>query len=247
MIEFQVCFIDSGVGGIGVMNECRKLLPRHNFFYVADNLNAPYGNLSKGKLKKILINLVQKIYDERSIKIFVLACNTATAVAINDLRKHFNKFVFIGIEPAIKPAVETKQATLVLCTKATAKYSSVLKKYKNKRIFISPQKDLAKKIDENLENLYKIQDFLQKNLEKHKKNKIKNIVLGCTHYNFIKSQLTILFPNAIFFDSNLGVAKRLQNILKINNIIEDKGYTKIETTKKDENFSLHLLKVNLGI
>jgi len=227
----RICVIDSGVGGVCVLNECVKILPNVDFLYIADNKNSPFGNKSKKDIDLIFEKIIFKINKETGIIFFVLACNTATATSIKHLRNTFPNFIFIGIEPAIKPCACDNKKTLVLSTFGTYKYSSLVAKYlDNKNMIFAPQKDLAKLIDNNLDNLWNIYDFLYKTLKQYKKETIKNIVLGCTHYFFIKEQLNKIFPDVVFFESSKGVAKRLKTLLEHNPQI---NYELI--SKKDSN------------
>ena len=100
----NIVVVDSGLGGLNILNECKKVLPDINFIYVADSQNSPYGNKSKRKLLKIADLLVKNIINLYNPKIIVLACNTLTTVAIKHLREKYKDIYFIGTEPAIKPA-----------------------------------------------------------------------------------------------------------------------------------------------
>ena len=113
----------------------------------------------------------------------MLGCNTLTAVAINHLRKKYSNRIFVGTEPAIKPALKQYKKTeiLLFATKNTCRY------YKNiKKIYI---KNLPKIIDENIGNLISINPILFKHFNKKKYKKIKAIILGCTHFIYIKNNL----------------------------------------------------------
>ena len=225
----RICVIDSGVGGLCVLNECVRLLPNYDFLYIADNKNSPYGNKSKNEIDTIITNIVLKIHKATGIIFFVLACNTVTATSINVLRKMFPNLIFIGIEPAIKPSTKNNEKTLVLSTVGTFKYSNLIKKYlNNSNMIFLPQKNLAKQIDDNLDNLWNIYKHLEKNFKEFTTKNIKNIVLGCTHYFFIKEQLSALFPLATFYESSQGVAKRLKDL--VNNMLYNNQ--KLNVTEK---------------
>ena len=100
-------FFDSGVGGISVLKEAVKLLPNEDFVYFGDSKNAPYGIRSINEVKALTFEAVNFLAS-KDVKAVVVACNTATSAAIEDLRKHFRNIPVIGIEPALKPAVEYK-------------------------------------------------------------------------------------------------------------------------------------------
>ena len=203
----NIVVVDSGLGGLNVLNECKKLLPNVNFVYIADKQNAPYGNKSKRKLLKIAFNLVDYIISKYNPKIIVIACNTMTAVTIKFLREKYKNINFVGTEPAIKPALKkyNKKEILLFATKNTNKY------YKNiRKIQI---KNLPKIIDENINNLNIINPTLKKHFCKNKYKNIKAIVLGCTHYIYLKENLKLIFGEKIeFFDNTYGVANRVKYI-----------------------------------
>ena len=203
----NIVVVDSGLGGLNILNECKKILPDINFIYVADSQNSPYGNKSKRKLLKIADLLVKNIINLYNPKIIVLACNTLTTVAIKHLREKYKDIYFIGTEPAIKPALKKykKNEILLFATKNTNKY------YKNiKKIQI---KNLPKIIDDNIDNLDIINPILYKYFSKKKYKNIKAVVLGCTHYLYLKNNLKlILGENIELFDNSLGVANRVKFI-----------------------------------
>ncbi len=227
-MERFVLVIDSGVGGISVLNQCIKLMPSENFLYVADTKNAPYGNKSKQSLQKTVLNLVKNYLEEYDIKLILFACNTITATTINFIRSKI-KTDIVGIEPAIKPAVEYgDRHILLLSTVATLKHNKMLRKYKHKNLkgvhFLS-LKYMAKHIDSNLEDLTKINSYVKRALTKYKKTSINSVVLGCTHYEYIKEHLKFALNNKDlqFFESNLGTARRVKQLLVTNNDLKKEG------------------------
>lgn len=179
---------DSGEGGKYTLNRLKQRLPNENFIYFQDSKNAPYGNKSKRKLTKIATNNMRKLLKDYSIKLVVLACNTMSSVVIDSLRRTFIETVFVTIEPVIN---SSDIETLVLCTSLTKKFNRRLKAVrKNPKIKVYGFKTLAKKIDDNMKNLNALQPYISKKLKKYKKFEIKNVVLGCTHYNYIKPQIS---------------------------------------------------------
>lgn len=183
----NILVIDSGNGGLYTLKILKKFLPNENFIFVQDERNCPYGNKSKNKLKKISKKLIDFLLNNYDIKLIILACNTLSSVALNYLKKCFSLVPIVPIFPVIKLF---KTNTLILCTNATKKYCTALKKArKNPKVKICGFSHLAKKIDENIENLSVLQPFLNKKLKKYAKMNIRQVVLGCTHYNLIKQQI----------------------------------------------------------
>ena len=217
-----ILVIDSGLGGISVLNECIKLMPHENFLYVADNKNASYGNKSKRKIEKQVLRLVERVVNKHKIKLVLFACNTITATAIEYVRSNIN-LPIVGIEPAIKPALNNQTNNiLLLSTVATLKHNNLLIKIKEQNrsnVYFLPLKQMAKKIDKNLNNLININPYVNKVLKKYKNKNINSVVLGCTHYYYIKNAIKqALNSNEIdFFESNLGTAKRVKDLLNKSN------------------------------
>jgi len=208
-----ILVVDSGLGGVSVLNKLLFNLSGYNYIYFADSGFAPYGNKSSFVLKRHLKLVIKSLLKTYNIKIVVLACNTATSVAIKYLRKTFKDIIFVGTEPAIKPAKINHKKILVLATVATIKHNRTLKKYNSCNITNLPQKTLAKLIDDNLEDLTQIGDDL-KNLFVGVDKDYDAVVLGCTHYVFIKPMLEKLFCKAEFFDSGDGVTNRVRDMIE---------------------------------
>ena len=213
---------DSGCGGRSVLTSCKELLPNHKFLYYADIAYAPYGNKNDAYIKDRVFTISQMLID-KGVKAIVVACNTATGVGIKMLRKKF-KIPFVGLEPAIKPAVATcgKNKIILLCTPATTRqenFKALLAKYGTPNVEIAPQKDLACLIEKNFNNLQAIKTDIHKMLEPYKD--ARGIILGCTHYVFIKEMIADFFyPKSVqIFDGNLGAARRLQQLLYESGLI----------------------------
>lgn len=212
-----VCFFDSGIGGIGVLSECVRRLPKVDFTYFADNYCVPYGNMSRDEL----LNKVDKIFgqiDKLKPSAAVVACNTVTAQCIDLLRKKYN-FEIIGMQPAVKPAFEAGGSTLVLATNATAGSSSLkelLKKYGG-RAEVFACAGLAAYIEEHIENIPEAEL-----LSLLPEVKADNVVLGCTHYIFVKDVISRYY-NCRIFDGVNGTAERLCEKLGISDHQAERG------------------------
>lgn len=211
----KVCFIDSGVGGyVTYLAFCDLLFRRggKNFelFYFADALNSPYGAKSQKQIASVLCAAVCKLQSQYGIKTFVLACNTATACAIDLLRVNFPNLQFFGIEPAIKPALKSGQKTLVMLTTATFFNSRLVKQFKDDRnLFFLPLTSVAREIDDKLNAPETLNALTQRILRPYINKGIKNVVLGCTHYNFLRPYIKRTLGNVRFFEPSLAVATRV--------------------------------------
>lgn len=210
----KIAFFDSGVGGLTVLNTALKLIPHHQYLYYADCDNVPYGNKTKEEVKSIVLKAVEFIATQ-NIQALVIACNTATSVAINELRLLYS-FPIIGMEPAVKPAVDNqdKKRILVFATEMTLKeekFKSLVKKVDSKNVVdYLPLPELVLfaenfEFDENL-----ITDFLKTKLAQIKLDKYETIVLGCTHFPYFINSIKKVIPQTIsIIDGNLGTVKHL--------------------------------------
>lgn len=233
-MQEYILFLDSGVGGVSIFKKAISNLPQHNYIYFADNKFAPYGNKSKRALRQHLYKLIKKLTSIYSIKIVVLACNTATVSCIDYLRKKFD-MIFVGCEPNIKSAIKyTKNKVLVLATDLTIKQSKVLQKYNFSNVILSNQKELAKLIDDNIGDIEKIKRQVYFYVQKYLNKNIDAVVLGCTHYVFIKYILQDIFVGAKFFDSSQGVVNRLKFMIRVSNVKPSQNPTQIVINSKDD-------------
>lgn len=235
-----VGILDSGIGGLSILKACADRLLNTDFVYLADTKYAPYGNKSKKEILQIVNNAVNYLIDNYNIKVLILACNTATVTCIDELRKRHN-IPIIGVEPAIKKAIFHKKI-LILSTRATKKNSKLLNYYKHyKNIKIVAKRNWAHLIDGNIDKLEKIKDKF--NLDYYAKNNNDlAIVLGCTHYVFVKNILEKKYPHVTFYDSTEDIAKKLEKTKYINEY-NGKRIIKCISSKKNYKISQKLTKI----
>ncbi len=207
-----IAFFDSGIGGLTVLAECRRRIPMENFYYYGDNTHAPYGNLSKDKIRRYVLAAFRK-FKRWKVGAVVVACNTATALCVEELRKKFS-FPIVGIEPAVRPASALGGEVFVLSTRATyesARYRALLQKTKKEfpaaKIRAFACDGLAGAIEKNLTK--EGADFSMY----LPRGSPSSVVLGCTHYSFIAEQIQRFYGCRVF-DGNYGVAARLQELLQ---------------------------------
>lgn len=201
----KVAVIDSGSGGLNVLKNLLGSVHDCQFLYLADEKNAPYGQKNKQNLINIAKNLVELLNSFFKPDIIIFACNTLTAAAIKRMRALYPHIIFVGCEPAIKPACEKydESEVLLLATPATIKYSALAKKYPRMRTLAI--QNLPTLIDQNLFDLDCLTPYLKQNILPLLP---KAIVLGCTHFEAIKAQISS-FCDAELFASSQGIAKRL--------------------------------------
>lgn len=211
-------FFDSGLGGISIWQEVQRLLPRENTIYLADSRNAPYG--PKGK-KGVLALAVKntELLVKHNCKLIVVACNTATTMAIAQLRKTYD-IPFIGIEPAIKPAaLATKSGKVgVLATRGTlaSELFQSTSSLHAAGITVLEQEGtgLVEKIEEGKHLEPEMEDILLEILQPMIRAEIDHLVLGCTHYAFLTPVLQKVLPNSVrIMDCSWPVARQTAAIL----------------------------------
>lgn len=249
-----VGFFDSGVGGLTVLKEAVKLMPKENYIYFGDSANAPYGIKTVEEVKSLTFNAVNFLID-KEVKAIVIACNTATSAAIEELRSTLPMPV-IGIEPALKPAMEYRGLGKIIImatpmTLAEKKFSNLMKNYhKEGEILPLPCPGLVELIESGITEGELIENYLKDKLQPHIASGIGAVVLGCTHYPFIKSSLyKVLGNDAVIIDGSSGTAAQLKRQLEnydiLNNSTED-GYIKIYNSISEEgiiNLSYKLLHI----
>jgi len=219
--------LDSGVGGLSTLAMLKKILPNENFIFYADHKNAPYGDKAIEDVEEFVYDIV-KYFASQNVKAIVIACNTAVSATIEKLRQEFC-IPILGLEPAIKLAYDenNKESDLVkeknlviMATKLTINGEKLKKLLKRLNIENKVKKISASGLVELIETQsLKITEYLDVLLKDINENDYSSIVLGCTHYIFVKNEIRKVIGNNIkLIDGNLGVSLHLKNILKENNI-----------------------------
>lgn len=222
---------DSGLGGLSVLGELWKLMPNEKYIYIGDSKNAPYGTKSECEIKKYTEENITKLIN-MGVKAVVIACNTATSVAANELREIFS-IPIIGIEPAIKPAAENHKGgnIIVMATPMTLKkekFKNLMNSYNDiSNIVPLPCPNLVEIIEKGITSGKEIDEYLNKLFIPYKKEKISAIVLGCTHYPFIKDSIKSLFSYDIdIIDGAKGTARETKRRLEeegLLNTVKENG------------------------
>ena len=207
---------DSGFGGLSVAKSIHNLLPNEELSYVADSAFTPYGDMEESDIVKRAILISDFLINKKKSKVIVIACNTATAYAVNTLRDRFNVPI-IGMEPAVKPAlnVTLNNKVGVLATSGTsksAKFSALLEKYSGDvKFFVQPCPGLVNAIEKGSFDDAELFELMEKYLANFKKNGVDTIVLGCTHFVYIKHLVKkIMGANIRIVDTGDAVARQLK-------------------------------------
>jgi glutamate racemase len=222
MNKLNIGFFDSGIGGLSILKECFSLPIPVRFHYIADHSYHPYGEKGSHELIERCVVLTEQL-KARGCQHIVIACNTATAIAIEVLRDKYQELTFIGVEPYLnvlsKDSISEDDCLGVLVTRATLeseRFSKLKKRLDpNHRLQAYALDDLAPFIEEHLANKYDDVVF-----EKKLKNiltpiftyKWTHIILGCTHYPLIGSSIAKL-TGATVVDPAHAVAARLLSLL----------------------------------
>lgn len=200
---------DSGIGGLSVLKALQAELPLENFMYIADSAHAPYGERGDAYVVMRALAVANYLVNQ-NVKALVVACNTATAAAIDALRSNYPKLPIIGVEPALKPAVELSQTKhiAVMATRGTlasARFAALLAAHSSQaRFTLLPCDGLAEAIERSVQQSVHSSNTTDliavctriigtKGLfeaEKRAKTHIDTIVLGCTHYPFAAQQIS---------------------------------------------------------
>jgi len=224
--NLPIGLFDSGVGGVSVLGEAVCELPLEAFLYYGDSAHAPYGVRSASEVKELSLRAAEVLID-KGIKTLVVACNTATSVAVNDLREQLDIPV-IGMEPALKPAVEMGKGgkIVVMATPLTLreeKFQRLLGQYQDQRDIIPLScPGLVELIEQGCYQGPDMDSFLKRLFIPLAQEDISVIVLGCTHYVFIKTEIENLKPDAKVIDGNGGTVKQLTRVLRERGLLSDR-------------------------
>lgn len=218
----MIGIFDSGMGGLTVLADAMKMLPNESFVYYGDFKNAPYGIKTKEEVLNLSENICEILINEYSVKAIVIACNTATSAAVSNLRKKYS-IPIIGMEPAVKPAIQFNRGKkiAVMATEMTLKerkFNQLINRFENRNKIIKvPCSPLVEQIEKLAFDELSLDQIINKCIPTI--DSIESIVLGCTHFVFIKDYLKEKYKNQIrIFDGNEGTIKNLSNRLVKNNL-----------------------------
>ena len=215
---------DSGIGGLNILTACEGLMPNEDYVYLFDKSCAPYGDKNNAYVASRAGHLTEMLVDMRC-KAVVIACNTATNVAIENLRKYYEIPIF-GVEPPILPAVRQSEGgkIIVLLTPVTArqqKFKTLLSKCGSANVVVLPQERLATLIEKNLNDIESVKGHVHSILDGQ--DNVESVVLGCTHYYFIKNIINEYFGGRVkVYDASQAVARQVFKVLSNKNLLTNK-------------------------
>lgn len=231
----MIGIFDSGVGGLSVFREIRKVLPEEKYVYFSDSAHCPYGEKSKEYIIERARSITRFLLD-KGADIIVVACNTATAAAIAELRKEF-PIRFIGMEPAVKPAVmSTKTGTVgVLATAGTLKadkYLNTREKWaEGVRIAEHVGQGFVELVEKGCTSGNEAEDIVRASLKPLLDEGADRIVLGCTHYPFLSDTIAKVASELVpertveIIDPAPAVARHLYETMEMEGLIRKDGFS----------------------
>lgn len=226
--------IDSGVGGLSVLALACQKLPRENFIFYADSANAPYGDKTPEEIRALLHAILEK-NNHVPVKAILLACNTATSAAAAVLREEL-EIPVIGMEPALKPAVLNSEGQIIVMATALTireeKFRNLLAQYGEGRDIVPLACPGLMQLVEKDPRGEETEEYLKKILEPYRST-LSSIVLGCTHYVFLRPLMQKLFPQAMLFDGNDGVVRHLEDVLRQQDALGGIGNTAVVCSYDD--------------
>ncbi len=224
-------FFDSGVGGISVLHEALRMMPNEHFLFYGDNLHAPYGPRPLEEIRALSAAGIDVLLS-RGVKAVVIACNTATSAYAEIVRAAHPELPIVGMEPALKPAHFARHGgkVLVLATDATLrleKFERLMRLYGDDVITVVGS-GLVELVESGRARAPEARTLLEDLLGPYRQTQVDAVVLGCTHYPFLRESIQRLFPKADIFDGLTGTAARLKYLLDENGLRSDDGPGSVE-------------------
>ena len=251
----SIGIFDSGVGGLTVLRQIQAKLPHENLLYLADQAHVPYGPRPDAEVQRFSLEISRFLINQGA-KIIVVACNTASAAALDYLRRTIPDIAFVGMEPAIKPgAGETKSGRVgVLATAGTfdsQRYANLMTRFAREvTVFEDPCPGLVERIEDGDLDSPETMWILRSALTPMLKENIDTLVLGCTHYPFVVPLIEqIVGPGVSIIDPAPAVAMQTLRILEKQSLVtpsDSPGTTTAYTSGNPDSFHSLILKL-LGL
>lgn len=223
---------DSGFGGLSVWRELRRLLPSESLTYLGDGKNCPYGGRSREEITGFAEQAVERLLAE-GVKMVVVGCNTATTAAIEHLRQRWPELPIVGLEPAVKPACLTTRTRkiAVLATEHSLRSDMFLRtasRYADDvEVIKVVGRDFVEIVESGEEHTERAERAVRESVEPLLGQGVDKIVLGCTHYPFLRPTIerVVAGHDIEVIDSGAAVARRVKWLLERYNISAEEGAT----------------------
>lgn len=223
----KIAVFDSGVGGISVLRELVHLCPGEEYLYFGDSANAPYGEKSTDQVRQLTLQAADMLL-QRGVKALVVACNTATAAAIRELRQRYPDTIIVGIEPALKLAATQFPTGRIgiMATQVTLREEKLalqMERFPDVQILRIPAPGLVELIEQGKADTPEAEALLKKILTPYA-GQLDALVLGCTHYPFVKDTIeSILGDSTLLFDGGEGTARHTLRCLSERDLLNITG------------------------
>ncbi len=246
-----IAVFDSGVGGLSVLRHLRQTMPGEAYIYFGDCANAPYGCRSTEEVRALTLAAAEKLVTEYPIKALVVACNTATAAAIRELRAAYPDLIVIGIEPALKLAADTFPGGRigVMATQVTLreeKFDTLMHRFDaGCTVAKIPAPGLVELIEAGKVDGQEMDNLLRRLLSPYI-GELDALVLGCTHYPFAAGAISrVLGPEVLLLDGGEGTAKETKRRLQAAGLLENDGQGELLLTASGDNARFTAVAENL--
>ena len=235
-----IAVFDSGLGGISVLRHLRQLMPGERYLYFGDSANAPYGSRPTEEVRALTLAAVERLMARKPLKALVLACNTATAAAVKQLRETYPELIVIGIEPALKVAADNFPGGRigVMATEVTLreeKFDALLHRFvKNCTVTKIPMPGLVELVESGKAEGEAVEALLRSRLENCIGN-LDAVVLGCTHYPLAAKAISnVLGESVMLLDGGAGTARETKRRLEKAGLLETgRGELIMENSRED--------------
>ena len=235
-----IAVFDSGVGGISVLRHLRRWMPGERYVYFGDSANAPYGSRPTEEVRDLTLAAAEKLITEYPVKALVLACNTATAAAVKEMREIYPERIIIGIEPALKVAADHFPGGRVgvMATEVTLreeKFDSLLHRFdENCSVAKIPAPGLVELIEQGRAGAPETEELLRRILTPYI-GKLDALVLGCTHYPFAAGAISrVLGSGVTLLDGGEGTARETRRRLEAADLLENGDGEVVITNSRDD-------------
>ncbi len=231
--QSPIGLFDSGVGGLSIYQHLYQQLPNENYLYFADTLNVPYGKREHSEIVELTLHAVEWLYN-KGCKLIVIACNSASAHALEIARETFPNVQIVGLVPALKPAILASKSkhVAVLATQATLNGSllheviETIAKPNHVKVSKHFEPELVPWVELGMPENCKTAKNLQQIIENFSQQNIDYLVLGCTHYpffrQFVENYINKKQLSLTLIDSGLAIALRVKQLLTEKNLFNDK-------------------------
>ena len=225
--EGYIAVFDSGLGGISVLRHLRRMMPGEKYLYFGDSANAPYGSRPTWQVRDLTLAAAEKLMADKPLKALVLACNTATAAAVQELRKKYPGFIVIGIEPALKVAADNYPGGRigVMATEVTLreeKFDTLLLRFhEHCSVTKIPMPGLVQLVEAGKTDSEEMDTLLRTLLAQYI-GRLDAVVLGCTHYPLAAKDISkVLGEQVALLDGGDGTARETRRRLANAGLLEE--------------------------